>query len=62
MENINNQYFQILFQNDKLIDSLMNYLDKNDIYNLTLCSKDINSKLTDRNQLLLEIIGESRVP
>ena len=40
----------------------MNYLDKNDIYNLTLCSKEINSKLTERNQLLLEIIGESRVP
>ena len=62
MENKNNQYIQIIFQDDKLIDSLMNYLDKKDIYNLTLCSKDINSKLTDRNQLLLEIIGESRVP
>ena len=62
MENKNNQYIQIIFQDDKLIDSLMNYLDKNDIYNLTLCSKEINSKLTERNQLLLEIIGESRVP
>ena len=62
MENKNNQYIQIIFQDDKLIDSLMNYLDKKDIYNLTLCSKEINSKLTDRNQLLLEIIGESRVP
>jgi hypothetical protein len=62
MENKNNQYIQIIFQDDKLIDSLMNYLDKKDIYNLTLCSKEINSKLTDRNQLLLEIIRESRVP
>ena len=62
MEHKNKKYIKTIFQDDKLIDSLMNYLDKKDIYNLTLCSKDINSKLTDRNQLLLEIIGESRVP
>ena len=62
MENKNKKYIKTIFQDDKLIDSLMNYLDKNDIYNLTLCSKEINSKLTERNQLLLEIIGESRVP
>ena len=62
MEHKNKKYIKTIFQDDKLIDSLMNYLDKNDIYNLTLCSKDINSKLTDRNQLLLEIIRESRVP
>jgi hypothetical protein len=62
MEHKNKKYIKTIFQDDKLIDSLMNYLDKNDIYNLTLCSKEINSKLTERNQLLLEIIGESRVP
>ena len=62
MEHKNKKYIKTIFQDDKLIDSLMNYLNKNDIYNLTLCSKEINSKLTERNQLLLEIIGESRVP
>ena len=62
MEHKNKKYIKTIFQDDKLIDSLMNYLDKNDIYNLTLCSKEINSKLTERNQLLLEIIGKSRVP
>ena len=62
MEHKNKKYIKTIFYFFILIDSLMNYLDKNDIYNLTLCSKEINSKLTERNQLLLEIIGESRVP
>ena len=53
-------YFKKIFKNENLRNTLMNYLNKNDIFNLLTVSKEINLQLAKRNQLLLEIIGESR--
>lgn len=62
MEHKIKEYLKLIINNEKLSKSLMNYLNKDDICNLLLCSKDINSKLEQRNQLLLEIIIDSRIP
>ncbi len=53
MEHKIKEYLKQIINNEKLSKSLMNYLNKDDICNLLLCSKDINSKLEQRNQLLL---------
>ena len=54
--------FKRVFSNDKITKKIYNYLTKEDLLNLALCSKSINTTINKGNHLLLEIISCSRAP
>jgi hypothetical protein len=51
-----------ILDDEKISKVLMNYLTKSDILNISLSSKDINSKINEKNHLLIEVIRCSRSP
>ena len=51
-----------ILDDEKISKILMNYLTKSDILNISLSSKDINSKINEKNHLLIEVIRCSRSP
>ena len=51
-----------ILEDEKISKVLMNYLTKTDILNISLSSKDINSKINEKNHLLIEVIRCSRSP
>lgn len=51
-----------ILDDEKISKVLMNYLTKTDILNISLSSKDINSKINEKNHLLIEVIRCSRSP
>ena len=51
-----------ILDDEKISKVLMNYLTKSDILNISLSSKDINSKINEKNHLLVEVIRCSRSP
>jgi len=54
--------FKYIFEDEKIAKYIIKYLRKEDILNLSFCSKNINFKINERNHLLIEIIGTSRTP
>ena len=51
-----------ILDDEKISKVLMDYLTKTDILNISLSSKDINSKINEKNHLLVEVIRCSRSP
>lgn len=51
-----------ILDDEKISKVLMNYLTKSDILNISLSSKDINSKINEKNHLLIEVIRCTRAP
>ena len=54
--------FTKVFSKGKITKKIYNYLTKEDLLNLALCSKSINTTINKGNHILLEIISCSRAP
>ena len=54
--------FEKIYSNKETRKKILNYLTKDDILNLSLCSKTLNSINNQNNYLLLEIINTRRIP
>ncbi len=54
--------FKRVFSNDKITKKIYNYLTKEDLLNLSLCSKTLNTTINEGNLILLKIISCSRAP
>jgi hypothetical protein len=57
-----NNIFTKVFSNAKITKKIYNYLTKEDLLNLALSSKTLNTTINKGNHLLLEIISCSRAP
>jgi hypothetical protein len=51
-----------IYSNKETGEKIINYLNKDDILNLSYCSKSLNSIINQNNYLLLNILNTSRIP
>ncbi len=54
--------FEKIYSNQEIGKKIFNYLNKDDILNLSFCSKSLNSIINKNNYLLLGIINTRRIP
>jgi hypothetical protein len=54
--------FEIIYSKRKISKEIFNYLTKEELTNLSLCSKSLYSIINKENYIFLEVLGSSRAP
>ena len=54
--------FEVIYSKKNISKEIFNYLTKDELVNLSLCSKTFNSIINKENYIFLEVFGSSRAP